>query len=192
MPVLLIIAFLIVKSVNVDAPRNMSPTVVFVTLLAALIIDWSSLGPNSLRDRIAFIMAVPAIRDGFDGSPADQWTTGKLEEGIEALLNSPPVEGSYMAGAAVNLVASAVIGVLFVYALLCMLPAKASRRLGPAANLSFPASPQFRLNLPLWGVAIVLGMLADLPRGALGALCRTMIDVLTGPIDLLVGWAFGI
>ncbi|MCX4474773.1 hypothetical protein OOK41_31430 [Micromonospora sp. NBC_01655] len=42
-----------------------------ILLLLAIVVDYMSIGPNSLRDRAAFFMALPAIREGFNGSPED-------------------------------------------------------------------------------------------------------------------------
>jgi len=191
MLILLVIGVLVLRSMNRGAPHIMSPTAVAITLLLALLIDFSSFGPNSLRDRIAFCLAVPAIREGFDGSPLDQWTVQKLHDLIEALLTSPAVAGSRLAGASINVVIGALIGGLYVYALLCMLPAKFSKKLGRAATLNFPTSPIYRLNWPLWCVAIALGLMADLPGGAIGEVCRASIDMLIAPITALVTYLFG-
>ena len=189
--ILLVVGLYLMWQRGTAAPHTMSPTAVFITLILALLIDWSSLGPNSLRDRIAFALATPAIREGFDGSPADQWTVGRLREGVQALLDSPPVSGSYLAGASINVVIGAMIGLTWLYAVLCMLPPKMSKKLGRAATLSFPPSAMFRLNLPLWAVAIILGLMADLPAGAIGVVCRASIDMLIGPITWLVVTLFG-
>jgi hypothetical protein len=62
----------------------------------------------------------------------------------------------------------------------CLLPVKASKRLGRFATLTFPQSPLFRLNTKLWIAAILLGMLADLPRGFVGELTNGSINFLTG------------
>lgn len=191
MLILLIIGALVLGSMDLAAPQAMPPTAVGITLLLALLIDFSSFGPNSLRDRIAFCMATPAIRSGFNGSPLDAWTVQKLHDLIEAMLHSPPVDGSRLAGASVNLLVGAVIGLTWLYAVLCMLPAKLSKRLGRAATLTWPTSPLGRLNLPLWGVAIVLGLMADLPGGAVGGACRASIDVLIAPITYVIAWLFG-
>jgi hypothetical protein len=189
--ILLIIGALILGSMDRGAPHVMPPTAVGITLLLALLIDFSSFGPNSLRDRIAFCMATPAIREGFDGSPLDAWTVQKLHQLIEAMLHSPAVEGSRLAGASVNLLIGAVIGLTWLYAVLCLLPAKLSKKLGRAATLTWPTSPLGRLNLPLWGVAIVLGLMADLPGGSIGMACRSSIDMLVAPITFVVAWLFG-
>ncbi|MGW5556835.1 hypothetical protein ACWER9_06385 [Micromonospora sp. NPDC003944] len=167
----------------------MSPTTVAILLLLALLIDWMSVGPNSLRDRIAFIVAVPTIREGFDGSPLDQWTVETLSKVIQSLLDS--TGGAYIAGASINLVIGAGIGVLWIYALGCMLPVKFGKKLGRFATLSFPASGLRRLNGPLWIVAILLGLMSDLPGGLVGDIARSLVDVAAGLVAPLPELLFG-
>lgn len=172
-------------------PHMMSPTATAVLLVLALIIDYMSVGPNSLRDRLAFLMGVAAIREGFNGSPADRWTVGMATRGIEMLLQSPPVSGSYLAGASINAVVGAAVGLLFIYTVGCLLPLKASKRLGRFATLTFPQSPLFRINIKLWVAAILLGMLADLPAGFIGGLTEGSVVFLTGLFAPVPQWLFG-
>ncbi|MEK8108636.1 hypothetical protein NKG94_34370 [Micromonospora sp. M12] len=82
--------------------HTMSPTAVAVLLLLALVVDYMSVGPNSLRDRLAFLLAVPAVREGFNDSPLDKWTVGAATGAIEKLLDT--TGGAYIAGASVNAV----------------------------------------------------------------------------------------
>ncbi|MFC4146630.1 hypothetical protein ACFO0M_10215 [Micromonospora mangrovi] len=155
--------------------HTMSPTTVSVLLLLALLVDWMSVGPNSLRDRLAFIIAVPTIREGFDGSPLDEWTVGTLSKVIQSLLDS--TGGAYIAGTSINYFIGALIGCLWIYAVGCMLPVKWSKKLGRFATLAFPSSGMRRLNTPLWVVAAALGMMSDLPGGVVGDIARSLIDV---------------
>src|SRR5690349_22447973 len=119
----------------------MSPTATCILLLLALVVDWMSVGPNSIRDRIAFAFALAAVREGFNGSPLDQWTVGFLGGLIEQLLAA--TKGAYIAGAAVNTVVGAAVGILWIYTVGCVLPVKASKKLGRFATLSFPQSPLY-------------------------------------------------
>lgn len=167
----------------------MTPTTVAILLLLALLIDWMSVGPNSLRDRLAFVIAVPVIREGFDGSPLDQWTVGTLSKVIQSLLDS--TGGAYIAGASINLVIGAGIGLLWIYAVGCMLPVKFSKKLGRFATLSFPASGLRRLNAPLWVVAILLGLMSDLPGGLVGDISRALVDVAADLVAVLPELLFG-
>ncbi len=169
----------------------MSPTAAAILLLLALLIDYMSIGPNSLRDRLAFLMATAAIREGFNGSPADRWTVGQATKGIEALLDTPIVSGSYKAGMAVSAFLGAAVGLLFLYTVGCLLPVKASKRLGRFATLSFPASGLGRINWKLWLVAALLGMLADLPGGAVGTATEGSVILLTGLFAPFPAWLFG-
>jgi len=169
--------------------HDMSPTATALVLLLALVIDWMSVGPNSVRDRVAFLMAVPAIREGFNGSPLDGWTVDLLNQVIGALLNA--THGAYIAGASINLLVGGAVGILWIYTVGCLLPVKASRKLGRFATLTFPQSPIYRLNGRLWIAAILLGMLADLPRGIVGELTLGSVDFLTGIVGPIPTMLFG-
>src|SRR5687767_15803921 len=91
----------------------MSPTGVAVLLLLALVVDYMSVGPNSLRDRLAFLLALPAVREGFNDSPLDRWTVGALSGAIDTLKGM--TGGAYIAGAVTSVVVGALVGVLFIY-----------------------------------------------------------------------------
>lgn len=165
--------------------RAMTPTSVFIVLMLALVIDYMSVGPDSLRDRIAFLLALAGFRDGFNGSPLDRWTVGMLRDGIQWLLDQ--TNGAYIAGASINVVIGASVGVLAVYAVGCVLPDRFSGKLGRWAALSFPKAGVYRINYKLWGVAFLLGILADLGRGMIGEATNTTVVALTyfvSPIPL--------
>jgi hypothetical protein len=169
--------------------HSMSPTATALVLLLALVIDYMSVGPNSIRDRIAFLLAVPAVREGFNGSPLDGWTVDTLRQLIQALLDA--TKGAYIAGASINLLIGGLVGILWVYTIGCLLPVKFSKKLGRFATLTFPQSALFRLNGKLWLSAILLGMLADLPRGIIGELTLGSVDFLTGVVAPLPAMLFG-
>jgi hypothetical protein len=167
----------------------MSPTAVAILLLLALVIDYMSVGPDSLRDRVAFLLAVPAFRDGFNGSPLDRWTVQRLSDAIGYLLDK--TGGAYVAGASINAILGAAVGILGIYAVGCLLPLKASKRLGRFATLKFPRSPIYRINWQLWLAAFLLGVLADLGHGAVGATTETAVVFLTGLVAPLPTALFG-
>lgn len=169
--------------------HTMSPTGVAILLLLALLVDYMSIGPNSLRDRLAFLMAVPALKEGFDGSPADAKTVAALGGAIRGLLDS--TGGAYIAGASVNAILGVGVGLLWIYALGCMLPVKTSKRLGRFATLTWPQSPLYRINSRMWLVAIALGMMSDLPTGLVGDLTRSLLDIVTNIVAPLPALLFG-
>lgn len=151
----------------------MSPTGVAVLLLLALVVDWMSVGPNSIRDRLAFLMGIAAIQQGFDGSPLDAWTVEMLSAAIDRLKEA--ASGAYIAGAVTTFVLAAGIGILAIYTVGALLPDKLATKLGPWAARKFPTSPVHRLNYKLWLCAILLGMLADLPSGLVGETLQLLI-----------------
>jgi hypothetical protein len=167
----------------------MSPTATAMVLLLALVVDWMSVGPNSIRDRLAFLLAVPAIREGFNGSPLDGWTVDTLRQLVQSLLDA--TKGAYIAGASINLLLGGLVGILWLYTVGCLLPMKASKKLGRFATLTFPQSAMHRLNGRLWIAAILLGMLADLPRGIVGELTLGSVDFMTGIVAPIPTMLFG-
>jgi hypothetical protein len=172
-----------------ELARTMSPTAVAILLLLALVVDYMSIGPNSLRDRLAFLMAVPALREGFDQSPADQATVAAAGGLIQSLLDS--TGGAYIAGASVNAILGVLIGLLWVYTIGCMLPVKAGKKMGRFATLTWPQSPLYRLNTKMWIVAIILGMMSDLPGGLIGDITRSLVSIVTSLVAPLPGLLFG-
>lgn len=169
--------------------HTMSPTAVAVLLLLALVVDYMSVGPGSIRDRLAFLLALPAIRQGFNDSPLDKWTVDAASGAIERLLDTTGT--AYIAGASVNAVLGAAVGILAIYTVGCLLPVKASKRLGRFATLTFPQSGIYRLNTRLWICAILLGLMSDLPGGAVGAITSWAVDVLADEVAFLPAFLFG-
>lgn len=170
--------------------HTMSPTGVAVLLLLALVVDYMSIGPNSMRDRLAFLIALPVVREGFDDSPLDKWTVDALGQLIDTLLKM--TDGAYIAGASINAIVGAAVGVLFIYTIGALLPDKFSTKLGRFATLSFPTSPMKRINIKLWICAIFLGMLADLPRGLIGDLLTMFVDFLVTVTAFIPSVLFGV
>lgn len=147
----------------------MTPTGVAVALIFALTLDALSIGPNSIRDRIAFVIAVGAIYEGFNGSPLDQWTIGALGGLVDQL--KAMTGGAYIAGAATEAILSMGVLAVAVITIGVLLPVKAQEKLGPWAAMSFGSGGQ-RINFKLWGAAAILAMFCDLPGGVLGDLLR--------------------
>lgn len=158
--------------------HEMTPTGVAVLLLFAIVVDYVSIGPNWLRDRIAFLMAIPAIYEGFNGSRIDSWTLERLTGIIRWALDQPVFTGAYIAGASAAAVVGIGVGAVWVYGLGCILPAKASKRLGRFATMNFPPSGVWAINWKLWAVAIVLGLFGDVPVAWVG-------DLTSGTNELL-------
>jgi hypothetical protein len=168
----------------------LTPTGVAVLLMLALVVDYMSIGPGSIRDRLAFFMALPAIRTGFGGGPLGQWTTDKLATAINGLKGT--AGAAYIAGAATNVVIGAVVGIFTIYTIGVLLPVKSAKRLGSFAQLTWGDSGASRLNRKLWASAILLGILADVPQGLVGALLRGGIDFLSSWVGLLPTVLFGV
>lgn len=169
--------------------ESIGPNGVAALLLLALVVDWMSVGPNSIRDRLAFLLGIVAIRQGFNGSPLDQWTVDAFARLIETLKGM--TGGAYIAGAGTQFILSVVIGVLAIYTVGALLPDKMQSKLGPFAKITFPTSATHRLNYKLWTMAILLGLLGDLGGGAIGGIVNGGIGILTELFQPLPNFLFG-
>jgi hypothetical protein len=167
---------------------TMGPTAIAALLFLALVIDYLSVGPNSLRDRVAFLLGLAAIRQGFDGSPLDRWTVEQLGTVIGTLKGM--AGGAKIAGASTEGLIGVFVGVLFIYTVGCLLPVNASKRFGKFAALTFPVGG--KINWKLWLCAALLGMLADLPGGLIGVAVRWFVDTITALVAPLPALLFGV
>ncbi len=167
----------------------MKPETVFVVLLLALVIDWMSIGPNSIRDRIAWMMALPAIYEGFGGGPAEHWTVGELNSLIASAKRT--TGGSYIMGVTATLLLSGILGVIAIWTIGVLIPEKFSKRLGGFARLSFGDSTMGRLNTKLWFSAVSLGLFADLAKGVVGDALHGVIGLLAPTVGALPNLLFG-
>ncbi len=147
----------------------MSPTAVAVLLLAALVVDWMSVGPNSIRDRLAFLMGMTAIDAGKDAA-----------------------KGSYIAGAITAQLLGACVLVLAIFAIGCLMPDRFSKKMGRWAAMSFPSTGVHRMNWKLWACAFFLGLLSDLPVGWGGDTLRTCVDFVGRIMAFIPNTIFGV
>lgn len=177
----------------------MSATSVAILIVLAWVVDYMSIGPGSIRDRIAFFLACPAIRVGFHDSPLSKATTDQLGSWIDQAKLA--AHGSYAAQANTRVVIGAAVGILGIYCVGCLLPVRATAKLGGFARLAFSGHGSefggkggglaMRINWRLWGCAVTLGVLSDLPRGLVGGLLRGSIDLVAHIVAFLPDWLFG-
>ena len=167
----------------------MSPTACAVLLLFALVVDWLSMGANSIRDKLAFLMGLAAINVGFDGSPLDRWTVGVLS----ALIDKAKEQAgdAYIAGAITAQLIGAAVLVLAVYTIGCLMPDRFAKKLGKYAAMAFP-STKSRINWKLWVCAALLGMMCDLPVGWGGDTLRFLVDLNVDLCSTVPAWLFGV
>lgn len=171
----------------------MSPAIVVIVLVVGALLDWSAFGPDSYRDRIAFLLYTTGIYEGWNGGPADAWTLEQVRKALVWALSSSVTRGSYIAGAAagVNVIIGALVGITFVYALVCVLPPFAQTWLskkkfaGTFVVRSFPSSATKRMNWKLIAMAIVLGLFSDVPQGWIGHPAMWCLQQVDGFVAML-------
>lgn len=169
----------------------MTPTGTAVLLLMAIAVDYVSIGPNWFRDRLAFLMAIAAVYEGFNGSQLDAWTLARLTDLIQFGLDQAKDSGAYIGAALAAPIVGVLVGCVWLYGLGALLPQKASKKLGRFASVNFPPSGIWAINYKLWAVAILLGLLGDVPLGWVGSLTEgtnEFLAVLFAPLPgILLG-----
>jgi len=168
---------------------HLSPTGVAVMLMTALCIDYMSIGPASIRDRIAFCIALPCFYTGFNGSQVDRYTVGLLSSWIDT--GKEASGDAYIAQAVTSTVIGAGVALLALYVVGVMLPDKLAGKLGPMARFGFKEYGVWRINMQLWPCAFFLGILCDLPGGILGDLIMGFVAITSNLVAILPGFLFG-
>lgn len=158
---------------------GMTSIAIIFCIATAFGLDYGSFGPD-WREKLALLIAAPAIRAGWDGSAVDSWTVGVLRKILTAGLEStgPVVAVTALVDAALIITVCAVA----IWSLGMLMPTKASRRLGKFATLSFggPNSGLKKINPKIWVSALILGTMSDLiPGGLIGDGLRGTLDILT-------------
>lgn len=182
----------------------MSPTGIFAVLLLALVIDGMSIGSEAIRDRIAFCLGLAAIREGWDGSPVDTYTVAMLTAWIE---EAKKTGNATLAQASTAALLGILVGLLAIYCVGVLMPAKWSAKAGQFATLSFRkggggaarvgppgagTGGKFRLNGRLWLCAYLLGLMAELPSGIIGSLVLGAVTGLVNVVAPLPNVLFGV
>lgn len=165
----------------------MSATATAVLFIIAFVFDYFSIGPAWLQTRLVFMSVVTAVRVGFDDSPLDKWTVDNAAGIIQAALDQ--AKGAYIAGASANFIVGCIVAILSIWTIGCMLPLKASKKLGRIATAQFKETGLRKINPMVWGLAIPLGLLADLPAGWIGTLtdfCVDLYAMVTSPLPSLI------
>lgn len=177
----------------------MSATAVFALMFTALLIDYSSFGPDSIRDRLAFLMGLAAIRTGWNGSALDRYTVDTISAWIDQAKHTG---NTNLAAARTGDIVGVLVCLLAMYCAGCLLPTRAQSRLGRYALLAFtpgggkggggPAGGKYRLNWRLWVCAWLIGMLADLAGGLIGGATQQFVDLDIQIFAPVPGWLFGV
>lgn len=168
----------------------MSPAGVAAVLLASLALDWIAIGPDNVRDRIAFFGYLAAAREGFAGSSIDQWTIQQVQQLIDQLKASTH---AYIWGMTAQQLLGVLIGAFAVYVLGCLLPQRLPKGMakwvGPVARLKFPTVGAKGINWRLLSMAAVLGVFGGLAHGLIGSAvgaCINFVIVVIAPLPALL------
>ncbi|GIJ51338.1 hypothetical protein Val02_82240 [Virgisporangium aliadipatigenens] len=185
----------------------MSPNSIFALLFMALMIDWLSIGPDDWRDRLAFCLGMPAIRAGWDGSPADRATIDLISTWVEEIKKTG---NATLAQTSTASVISVLAAALAIYCFGVLAPAKWSNKLGKLALATFRgksgaaaaggppvAGPRVggkgrQLNPKLWACAYLIAITVELTGGLVGMAAQGSVSALTKVVGFVPGLVFGV
>jgi len=156
-----------------------------VILAVALVIDATSAGPQSIRDRVAFVLVLGAGRTVFDGSATDQALENHLRQALHWAATAQP--DPRLSWGIQNLT-DAVVLCLVVLAIGALAPVRSSW-LGGLSRITLET--RGRVNWRLWSLALLLGCLSDLSDGAVGATGRWMATASAAGGYVVGGFLFG-
>lgn len=157
----------------------LTPTATFMVLALAGMIDLWGVGPDSWRDRIAAMMYLAGIREGWNGGSWDEWTVDHLAKVIDIAKKGG---NAYLQGADTKLVLGGLVSIAFFYLLLSWLPnwrwitKHLTKFGGIATKLQLPKSPQFRVNFKMLALVVPVALMADLIPGNVGNFMNTTLD----------------
>jgi hypothetical protein len=172
----------VIAALAASAPLTTPPSVTALTSLTivtmiglAFVVDYLSIGPDSWRDRFAFMILLPSIYAG--------WADSGLHKGLKKLISDTTASGVKATGSTEDPAAMGEAAVKFlvllvlIYTLGCMAPAKWQQKCGRWAALSFKTKAKARMNIKLWACAIILGVLGSVLGGLSGQVLTTALDL---------------
>jgi hypothetical protein len=172
-----------------NTTHYMTATGVYVMLLLGFVIDYWSIGPNSIRDRLAFLIYLACFREGFNGSEIDR----ALVELFGGVIDKTKdwARDAYIADADTRIVIGASVSVIAIYCVGCLLPDVWAQHMGRYAAMAFTVRSRSRINWRLLSCAIVIGLMVDLSKGMLGGLFNMLVQLDVELISELPDILFG-
>lgn len=168
----------------------MTASSVFVILFMGFALDWSAFGPDKWQDKIAMLFYTAGIREGFNGGAVDKVVVDFLSMFIDFAKQGG---NTYMAGAVSSKVIGGMVGVLFLYTVLCIVPPWKwlEKKIGHSVRINFPKGAPRRLNWPVIAVSAALGLLSDNCGGIVGKVANGSLNGLCMVLGYLPDTLFG-
>jgi len=158
--------------------------------MLGFVIDYFSVGHDAWRDKIAFLFYLAGIKEGFNGGTVDTWLLQQLGHAVDLVKTAG---NTYLASAQTNLVVGIVIAGVELFALGCLLPERLTswKWVGKYASWRFPKSSSGKIGWKLLALAVVIGLLADNVRGAIGNAANAGISADCAAVGPVLNLLFG-
>lgn len=161
-------------------------------LAIAVLLDWGGIGPSSIRDRIALVVAMSGAYALWANTPAVDAVAGALRDGINATLTA---FGATPGRTDANIIVTALVTVLAFVALLALWVdghpdddtgsdgrARSGALRALASRVTLKCRDDRRLNPRVWLLGVPIGALAPLAGGLIGAGLQLALGVVPGAI----------
>jgi tetrahydromethanopterin S-methyltransferase subunit D len=164
--------------------------VAIVMLLSiAFAIDFMSIGVDTIRDKVAFLLSLPAIHACWADSSLDAGLTQGMRQLIEAGFQTTGTKRDVAQLSAAGI--KCMIFFTLVYVIGVLVPNKWAAKAGKWATYSFKMKQTSRINYKLWGCSFILGVFGGQLGGLSGSILTSALDTLTavtaGVPNMLIG-----
>lgn len=155
-----------------------TPTAAVLLLVAALVLDWSAAGDDSVRDRAAFVLALCGIYSLWGTSSASATAVQMAVSLVGAILRTI---GGRAAEANPADVVTILVSALAVAAVLAL-----------KGRIALRTRSDRRINVRVWTFAALLGVLAPAAGGIVGKVLDAVLSILPGLLANALGALVGV
>jgi hypothetical protein len=155
----------------------MTDATIVMSLSIAFAIDYMSIGTDTVRDKLAFLLALPAIHACWSDSSLDNGVTNIMKQLMETGLKATGTQRdvAQMSNAGIK----CFVFFTLIYVIGVLMPNKWSSKAGRWATYSFKGKTATRVNYRLWGCAFVIALLGGQLGGLSGSLLTSFLDIMT-------------
>lgn len=178
----------------VTVNHYMSPALTCMAVAAALFLDWFGAGADSWKDRVAGMLYLAGIREGWNGGALDRWTVERCSWFIEIAKDTG---NAHIKDADTSQILGGLLAILMVYFLAAWLPnwkaltkifGKYGRVFAPITTLSLPKTGGSRINVKMLLMVVPLALMADLIPGRSGQFVNWCLDMDCKLISFCLDW----
>lgn len=174
----------------VTVNHYMSPALTFISVAAAILLDWFGVGPDSWKDRVASLLYLAGIREGWNGGAIDNWLCEKCSWVIDITKSTG---NAHLRDADTAQIIGGLLALLMAYFLLAWFPnwrwiyKTFGKWISWTSKINLPKSSAGRINVKVILMCVPLGLMSDLIPGWSGRFVCWCLDNICKVIDFCFG-----